>query len=605
MYQRVRALGGFLIINTLLVLFLISRFYQQLPSSPDESLAWLFLISSAFSHSVLLVLLIGALSLPFVILPNKPWIITFSGVTAFLQSLLFIDTLVFAQYKFHINGAILDLVFAGQVVEFPLSTWLLVVCGVAIFWLAEALLLAWLVNKSHPIKYHFPLFLGVFFAAFLTASAIHIWAAAHAYQPVTSLKRYLPAYYPITANRFMKKHDWINEEEMERQKALSQKRVGTLKYPLTPITVQPVEAPPNIVLVVIDSWRYDTMNAQNTPNIWQLAQRGVSFNNHQSAGNSTRTGVFGLFYGLPGTYWQEFLSGQTSPVLINRLQQLNYQLGIFASAQLRSPEFNRTVFAHVKNLRLESQGDSPSARDIDLLHDWKRWQQHKTPNQPAFSFLFFDAPHGYDFPSDFEPAYLPQASKIDYLSLNNKTDPEPIFNRYKNSVLFTDKLIGEVVATLKNSGELDNTLLIITGDHGQEMNDTQLNYWGHNSNFTRHQVHVPFIIAGPDTEKLSAPHIMTSHMDIPPTLLQHYLGVSNPVKDYSAGYSLFDLPTERPWVMAASYSMYAVLTNNRIFEVDTLGQSQLLDKDNQPVTGEKFNAHHLQEVIALMSRFLR
>lgn len=605
MLQRVRALGGFLIINTLLALFLVSRYYQQLPSAPDGSLEWGFLALSTFSHTALLVLLVGTLSLPLVMLPKRLWMVLVAGAAAFLQTLLLVDTLVFAQYKFHINGAILDLVFAGQVVDFPLSTWLLVISAIVALWLLQTLLLGWLTNRAPGKKHGFAPFVGVTLLTFVLASLIHIWAAAHAYQPITSLKRYLPGYYPVTANSFMKKQGWINEEELARQKALSQKRTGTLQYPLAPLETTPVTNPTNIVLIVIDSWRYDTMNPDNTPQIWQIAQQGVVFDKHWSAGNSTRTGLFGLFYGLPGTYWQEFLNGQTPPALVNRLQQLDYQIGVFASAQLRTPEFNRTIFAHIDNLREDSQGTTPSERDRDLLEDWKHWQQHKSTDRPAFSFLFFDAPHGYDFPKDFEPAYLPQVDKIDYINLNNKTDPEPIFNRYKNSVLFIDGLVGEVIAELKQAGELDNTLLIITGDHGQEMNDTRLNYWGHNSNFTRHQVQVPFIIAGPGTRQLSAPSVMTSHVDIPPTLLKHYLGVLNDVHDYSTGYNLFELPDERPWVMAASYSMFAILTDDRIFEVDPLGQSQLLNADNQYVTNEKFDAHYLQDVIRSMSQFLR
>ncbi|MGQ4828651.1 sulfatase-like hydrolase/transferase, partial [Enterococcus faecalis] len=77
-------------------------------------------------------------------------------------------------------------------------------------------------------------------------------------------------------------------------------------------------------------------------------------------------------------------------------------------------------------------------------------------NRPTFSFLFYDAPHGYDFPADFTPKYQPMLDEINYLKLNNETDPTPFFNRYKTSVRYVDSLVAKVIEELKQSGEFDN-----------------------------------------------------------------------------------------------------------------------------------------------------
>ncbi|POF60458.1 choline-sulfatase, partial [Vibrio vulnificus] len=130
-----------------------------------------------------------------------------------------------------------------------------------------------------------------------------------------------------------------------------------------------------------------TFNADNTPNMWKYAQSGVVFNNHIATGNATRTGIFGLFYGIPGTYWHGFLANQQSPVLIDRLQALDYQLGIFTAAQLRKPEFNQTVFTKVENLRIGSEGGRPSELDADLTQDWLAWYDQRDKSKPTFSFL--------------------------------------------------------------------------------------------------------------------------------------------------------------------------------------------------------------------------
>ncbi len=99
---------------------------------------------------------------------------------------------------------------------------------------------------------------------------------------------------------------------------------------------------------------------------------------------------------------------------------------------------------------------------------------------------------GYDFPTDFEPKYEPMFKEVNYLKLNIDTDPTPFFNRYKTSVRYVDSMATKVLDKLKKSGDLENTLVIITCDHGQEINDNKFNFWGHNSNFTDAQVNVPF-----------------------------------------------------------------------------------------------------------------
>ncbi|MBN8142607.1 DUF3413 domain-containing protein [Vibrio vulnificus] len=605
--QKLHAHGWFILINALVLMLIASRYFAFLPEFPTDPLGITFILAGTWGQMTLLAALIGLVTIPTLFLP-KPFR---NGTQALIASLgvatLFIDTIVFAQYRFHINAVVLELVMSGQIVSFPLITWLMVIGGVALLLAAQWWIIRWLENGA-PVR---ALKLGrkfalLTFAALLATNAIHIWAAAHAYQPVTTVKRYLPLFYPATADKFMRKQGWVDEEALERQKALAFKRKNDLNYPLAPLQTQPVEKPLNIMLLVVDSWRADTFNADNTPNMWKYAQSGVVFNNHIATGNATRTGIFGLFYGIPGTYWHGFLANQQSPVLIDRLQALDYQLGIFTAAQLRKPEFNQTVFTKVENLRIGSEGGRPSELDADLTQDWLAWYDQRDKSKPTFSFLFYDAPHGYDFPADFEPKYEPMLKEVNYLKLNNDTDPTPFFNRYKTSVRYVDSMATKVLDKLKESGDLENTLVIITGDHGQEMNDNKLNFWGHNSNFTDAQVNVPFAIFGPgvDAAKMQwSSEALTSHQDVVPTLMKHYLGVTNDVKDYSVGEDLLGDAVKRDWIISSNYSGYAIITDDNILEVSGGGQYQFMDKTNRQLKDQQPNFTYLQQALEQISRF--
>lgn len=175
------------------------------------------------------------------------------------------------------------------------------------------------------------------------------------------------------------------------------------------------------------------------------------------------------------------------------MQELDYQLGIFASARLTSPEFDQTVFLKVPDLRKESTGDTAVARDQNITEEWLDWFEQKDDSKPSFSFLFYDAPHGYAFPEDYDHRYEPMLSEVNYLKLNNNTDPMPLMNRYKTSVHFIDSLAKQVLNALSASGEMENTIVVITSDHGEELNDNKQNYWGHNGNFSNLKYTFPLL----------------------------------------------------------------------------------------------------------------
>ncbi len=604
--QKLHNHGWFILINAVLAILIAIRYFVYLPTFPSDGLSLGFIVSGLWSQMTLLAAVIGLVTIPLLLLPQPIRRICIAVIASLALCILIIDTFVFAQYRFHMNAVVVELVFSGDVVDFPIITWLMAISGVLVLVALEYWLLVKIASKPTFTRIKLGrkfTYLTIIMA--LICNGLHIWAAANAYQPISIVKQYLPLFQPATANSFMEKHGWLNKEAVEKQKSMALKGGSSLNYPLSPLQTKTVDKPVNIMFLVIDSWRFDTFNKDNAPNLWALAQQGESFDNHVSTGNATRTGIFGMFYGLPGTYWHSFLANHKSPVFMDRLQQMDYQLGLFAAAKLTSPEFDQTVFANVKNLRIRSEGNSSPERDINLTKDWKAWYDQRDQSKPVFSFLFYDSPHAYDFPKNYEHQYQPILKAINYLELNNETDVTPFMNRYKTSVHFTDSLAKQVIDKLKETGDLENTVIIITGDHAQELNDNKLNYWGHNSNFTPAQTKVPFIVVGPNVPK----HIgkdwnneFTSHEDIVPTLMTQYLGVTSPIDDYSTGVNLFEEPQQRPWMLISSYSGYGIVSKDSILEVGATGQSHFMDISNHQKEGSP-NYQYVQQALEQISRF--
>lgn len=604
--KKLSIYSGFLIVNILLSIGIATRYFFFMPELPSGALGLAFIVTSLIGQMALLGALIGLIGWVATLFPQRIFFLLLSFLASLTLSILVIDTFVFSQYRFHINEVVLKLVLSGDVVDFSFLTWLTAALFFVLMMSIEFLILLYLkkrISQQKPIRKK--ALVTVFIVSFFTFNFIHIWAAANAYQPVQIVKNYLPLFQPATANGFMRKHGWINEEALAQQKALSLKVSSDLNYPRETLSMVSVDKPVNILFLIVDSWRFDTFNADNTPNLWSYSQGGVTFSNHMSTGNATRTGIFGLFYGMPATYWQSFLSNQKSPVFMDRLQELQYQLGIFASASLTDPEFNRTVFSKISDLRLRSEGASPAERDQNLTEDWLRWYQARDKSKPTFSFLFYDAPHGYDFPNDYDKQYTPMLSTVNYLALNNDTDPTPFMNRYKTSVRYVDDLAKKVLDELRDSGETENTIVVITGDHAQELNDNKLNYWGHNSNFTAAQIHVPFVIIGPGFSSADSRNIqaLTSHEDIVPTLMKNYLGVNSPIDSYSEGLDLLHGKIKRDWVLSSSYSGYAMITKDSILEVGAGGQYNVYDLSNRVQKDVEPNYTYLKDALESISRF--
>lgn len=600
-----KKLYSFVLINIFISSIIAIRYFV-VPGALFNSAGIIFSIFAVIGHffSVYLLLLIICIPLLWIkpCLRNLILIILFG----FFQIGLFIDTIVFQQYRFHINLSVLSMVFSGQVVDFSLFTYCLMFALIIASLCLEYFILYW-INSKFAIAQTKSKFLRLstifLIFAFFISHIVHMIAFYYAYSPIMVVKEYIPLYRPFTSKRIMEFFDKQGQRKVIYEK--DDEHTG-IHYPKHTLVINSDNnKPQNIMFIVLDSWRYDTFSEQISPNTYRFAQQnnGVIFNNHYSTGNATRTGIFGLFYGIPGTYWDAFLRNSVPSLFVTTLQKENFNIGIFTSAKVTAPEFDRTVFATIKNLRISSHDGPASSRDKQITNDWLAWYKQRDTSKPSFSFLFYDAPHAYDFPNDFEVKFKP-IGDLDYMTLNNNTDPVPIFNRYKQSVYYDDYLLQNVYDELLKSGTLDNTLIIITGDHGQEMNDNKLGFWGHNGNYTDAQTKVPFIIIGAkNLEQLKDNAAkLTSHEDVVPSLMKHYLYVENDISDYSTGYDLFNPITNRNWLLMSNYSSYAVRTPDNIYLVNRLGISHYMDSHNHEIDATP-NYSYIQAAIGNMRYF--
>jgi membrane-anchored protein YejM (alkaline phosphatase superfamily) len=89
-------------------------------------------------------------------------------------------------------------------------------------------------------------------------------------------------------------------------------------------------------------------------------------------------------------------------------------------------------------------------------------------------------------------------------------------------------LLEQMLAQLQQQGLSEQTIVVVTSNHGQEFNETQSNSWGYGSNYSPYQVQVPLVLAG--LVSIPADEQASSHPDLVPTLMKSMLGVRNPTR---------------------------------------------------------------------------
>ncbi|EMR4108110.1 DUF3413 domain-containing protein [Stenotrophomonas maltophilia] len=519
--------------------------------------------------------------------------------------LLLVDAKVFTLYRFHLNAMVVNMVFGGALqdqVALSWKTWLQVALLVAAVFAAEGLL-AWACWKLLPAAPRRRRVLQAWAAIALLMAGGQVATAyydARGDRDVIVQWNYLPWAQPITAKSFMRRLGVVSRQ----QAGLPDPRHAQLQYPLHPLRCQNPHRP-NVLMVVLESLRQDVLTPQLMPNTSTLAQDARVFDHHISTGNATRYGLFGLLYGLPGGYWPSMLDEQRGSQLFQVLGQQGYDLHLYGSAPLYSPEFDRTAFADVRDQL--HQGPSALKSDgrdraiISALQQDIRASQ--AAQRPWFGFVFLDSTHApYHMPDGYPPVATPMAADIDFLKFGPEHDPTPELNRYRTAVHYADSLIGSLLDDLRAQGLAEDTIVLVTGDHAEEFNDLKLNYWGHNGNFSDYQLQVPFVLhwpgmaAGRDART-------SSHEDWVPTLMRHALGCENALSDFSTGQDLLAEPQGPRALVVESWSQRAIRHGDAIYVFDKFGNATALDRHYLPLPQQAPDAAAVRTAWEALTRF--
>lgn len=487
------------------------------------------------------------------------------------MTLLLIDSEVFTRFHLHLNPIVWQLVINPDENEMA-RDWQLMFISVPVILLLELVFATWSWQKLRSLtrRRRFARPLAAFlFIAFIASHVVYIWADANFYRPITMQRANLPLSYPMTARRFLEKHGLLDAQEYQRR-LIEQGNPDavSVQYPLSELRYRDMGTGQNVLLITVDGLNYSRFEKQ-MPALAGFAEQNISFTRHMSSGNTTDNGIFGLFYGISPSYMDGILSTRTPAALITALNQQGYQLGLFSSDGFTSPLYRQALLSDFSMPSVRTQSDEQTATQ------WINWLgRYAQEDNRWFSWVSFNG------------------TNID------DSNQQAFARKYSRAAANVDDQINRVLNALRDSGKLDNTVVIITAGRGIPLSEDEETFdWSHG------HLQVPLVIHWPGTpaQRINA---LTDHTDLMTTLMQRLLHVSTPASEYSQGQDLFNPQRRHYWVTAADNDTLAITTPKKTLVLNNNGKYRTYNLRGERVKDEKPQLSLLLQVLTDEKRFI-
>jgi choline-sulfatase len=297
---------------------------------------------------------------------------------------------------------------------------------------------------------------------------------------------------------------------------------------------------PNIVLVVIDTLRADRLGGAYggarglTPFIDELAARGTVFTSAYSTCSWTNPSVASLFtsrYPSQHRVQTYFSVLQPDEVTVAEvLRAAGYATGAFSGNPVIAPNHGFAQGYDVWRVHpraVKLQGDRLTGKAIRWIDRTRR----EAPSKPIFLYLQYMEPHSpYRPRAEYRARFLTERRpgvsaseglrKLDEQRYGELTDDEvaAIATLYDAEVAQVDAELRAAFAALQSRGILDDAIVVIAADHGEEFWDHDWIY--HGSSLFNELVHVPLVIVTPrGAIPRGVVNENVSLVDVAPTLL--------------------------------------------------------------------------------------
>ncbi len=314
---------------------------------------------------------------------------------------------------------------------------------------------------------------------------------------------------------------------------------------------------PNILLVLVDTIVADHLGCygyyrETSPTIDSLAASGIIFMNCHAQSSWTLPGMTSIYTGLSekshgcGHYNNRVYGLDLEmPTIATILQNQGYSTAGFVQSEYLGNEFGMDK-GYDSFWILVSEG--ASAMDSVTIDTLLNYFSASEIEEPFLATIHLYDPHSpYAPPSPFDTLFE-QSDSLQLYDWPADTDlwENPVLIEhlkalYDSEIRWTDSQLSRLLHSMREMNLLDNTLVILVADHGEEF--MEHGSTGHASNLYQETIHVPLIMSGPGIEPETIISQNVGQLDVLPTVLD-YLNI--PVPDHVEGISLLGtIPADR------------------------------------------------------------
>ena len=227
----------------------------------------------------------------------------------------------------------------------------------------------------------------------------------------------------------------------------------------------------NVIVIMMESTNDIIINKDLYPNFYKLYSEGISFKNNYSPRNSCATGN-NEFSGMTGLYTIQ--NNCTANIFSNNTYFTSI-FNIFKNAGYRATSMHDyTEQYYVRNIIHKNLGSEAyyNANDLNIKYynEYKNWASDEDFMNVAMDITLNDTS---DKPfmlwlttvSGHQPYKVSSVEGDKYLSITEGTDYSMEVRRYMSKLKTFDNGLGILLDKLKASGKLDDTVIVMYGDH--------------------------------------------------------------------------------------------------------------------------------------------
>ena len=284
---------------------------------------------------------------------------------------------------------------------------------------------------------------------------------------------------------------------------------------------------PNIIIIILESFTAKWLGCLGgvpnvTPNLDSIAAHGLLFTNIYAAGDRSEKGQVAVLSGYPNQAITSIIKTPTKtrklPSINQSLEKIGYRSSYTYGGEL---EF-ANIKSYLVNIKMDQLTDKYSFPVAERTTSWGVHDQYVfdhfykdilTKKEPFFAALFTLSSH--------EPFDVPMKQKF---KGNDQT------TLFKNSVYYTDSVIGSFIRQIQKLPLWNNTLVVFVADHGHPLP-------GNDPNDRPSKFHIPLIVTGGALALNGKINTIGSQTDIATTLLDQ---LHLPTENFKWGKDLLD-----------------------------------------------------------------